>query len=120
MQRELIAKQRGGMWPWLGQRVTAVLLLVTIMVHMILTHLFAIGKLDYGNITARLAHAAVAVNDVVLLAAVLFHALNGVRMVVIDYWFAKVGSRRTLDIALWAIGLGALVYGLWALWPWIG
>ena len=30
MQRELIAKQRGGMWPWLGQRVTAVLVLVTI------------------------------------------------------------------------------------------
>ena len=120
MQRELIAKQRGGMWPWLGQRVTAVLLLVTIMVHMILTHLFAIGKLDYNNVAERLAHVAVAINDVVLLAAVLFHALNGVRMVVIDYWFAKVGSRRTLDIVLWAIGLGALVYGLWALWPWIG
>ena len=120
MQRELIAKQRGGMWPWLGQRITAVLVLVTILVHMILTHILAIGKLNDANVAHRLAHVAVAINDVILLAAVLFHALNGVRMVVIDYWFAKVGARRTLDIVLWAIGLGAFVYGLWALWPWIG
>ncbi|MGO8683925.1 MAG: hypothetical protein ACLQUT_05030 [Thermoleophilia bacterium] len=120
MQRELIAKQRGGMWPWLGQRVTAVLVLVTILVHLVLTHLLAIGQLSYGNIAQRLAHGAVSVNDIILLAAVVFHGLNGFRMVVVDYWFTRGGSRRALDAVLWAVGIGAFVYGLWALWPWIG
>jgi succinate dehydrogenase hydrophobic membrane anchor protein len=119
LQRELIAKQRGGMWPWLGQRVTAVLVLVTIVVHLILTHLFAIGDLSYANIAHRLAHAVVAVNDVILLAAVVFHGLNGFRMVVLDYWFEKGGSRRALDGVLWVVGTGGFAYGLWALWPWI-
>jgi succinate dehydrogenase hydrophobic membrane anchor protein len=119
LQQELIAKQRGGMWPWLGQRVTAVLVLVTIVVHLILTHLFAIGQLNYANIAHRLAHATVAVNDVILLAAVVFHGLNGFRMVVLDYWFEKGGSRRALDAVLWVVGIGGFAYGLWALWPWI-
>ncbi len=34
MRTEVLERNRGGMWPWLGQRVTAVLVLVTIMVHL--------------------------------------------------------------------------------------
>ena len=41
---------RGGMWPWLGQRVTAVLVLVTIAVHLILTHYIAIGELSFADV----------------------------------------------------------------------
>ena len=57
---------RGGMWPWLGQRVTAVLVLVTISVHLVLTHYVAIGQLSFENIGDRLGAGAVLVNDVVL------------------------------------------------------
>ena len=109
MQRELIAKQRGGMWPWLGQRITAVLVLVTILVHMILTHILAIGKLNDANVAHRLAHVAVAINDVILLAAVLFHALNGVRVVLMDlgycihrhkavFWVCMAVAAATLTV----------------------
>ena len=62
MRTEVLDRSRGGMWPWLGQRVTAVLVLVTIMIHLILTHYVAIGHLSYSNIGARLAGGAVVVN----------------------------------------------------------
>ena len=57
--------------------------------------------------------------DVSLLAAAIFHGLNGARMVVLDYWLKTRASRLTLTIALWLFGSAAFVYGLWALWPWI-
>jgi succinate dehydrogenase hydrophobic membrane anchor protein len=118
MRSDVLARDTGGMWPWLGQRVTAVLVIVTIAVHLILTHLFAIGQLSFDNIGERLANTAVLVNDVVLLVAVLFHGLNGVRMVVLDY--AHLGKgRRAFDALLWVIGIAATVYGIWALWVWV-
>jgi len=107
------------MWPWLGQRVTAVVILVTIMVHLVLTHFVAIGQLSYDNIGERLAMTAVLVNDVLLLLAVTFHALNGVRMVVLDYGFKGTGARRGLAVFLWVVGILGVVYGTWALWVWV-
>jgi succinate dehydrogenase hydrophobic membrane anchor protein len=118
MTSAVLARDRGGMWPWLGQRVTAVVVLVTIGVHLILTHLFAIGELSFDDIADRLANVAVLVNDVLLLLAVTFHALNGVRMVVFDYTDLGRG-RRIFDAALWVIGVALSVYGIWALWVWV-
>ncbi len=116
---DVIASSRGGMWPWLGQRVTAVLVIVTILVHIVLTHYVAIGHLSYDNIGARLAHGVVLVNDIVLLLAVVFHGLNGLRMVVLDWGLANRGGRRVFDVALWIVGILAVIYGIWALWVWV-
>jgi succinate dehydrogenase hydrophobic anchor subunit len=118
MHTEVIDTQRGGMWPWLGQRITAVLVIVTIIVHIVLTHYINIGKLSFDNIAARLGNTAVFINDVVLLLAVVFHGLNGFRMVVLDYWLRTAGSRRAFDALLWLVGLALAAYGMWALWIW--
>ena len=119
MRTETLDRSRGGMWPWLGQRVTAVVILVTIMVHLVLTHFVAIGQLSYANIGERLAVTAVLVNDILLLLAVVYHALNGVRMVVLDYGFKGSGARHGLAAFLWIVGVVAVVYGIWALWVWV-
>jgi succinate dehydrogenase cytochrome b556 subunit len=116
---EALEAGRGGMWPWLGQRATAVLVFVTIMVHLVLTHYIAIGELSFDNIGDRLAGGAVLVNDLVLLVAVVFHALNGFRMVVLDWGLGSKGARRVFDLALWLVGIAATVYGIWALWVWV-
>lgn len=110
---------RGGMWPWLGQRVTAVLVLVTIAVHLILTHYIAIGELSFADIGRRLGVTAVLVNDVVLLVAVVYHALNGVRMVVLDYSLSGAAARRVFGAVLWIVGVVTVGYGIWALWVWV-
>ncbi len=119
MRTETLDRSRGGMWPWLGQRVTAVVIIVTIMVHLVLTHFVAIGQLSYDNIGERLASGAVLVNDVLLLVAVVYHALNGVRMVALDWGLSGAGARRGFDLFLWVVGVVAIVYGIWALWVWV-
>jgi succinate dehydrogenase / fumarate reductase cytochrome b subunit len=110
---------RGGMWSWLGQRVTAVLVLVTIAVHLILTHYIAIGELSFADIGRRLGVTAVLLNDIVLLVAVVYHALNGVRMVVLDYGLSGAATRRAFGAALWIVGAVTVGYGVWALWAWV-
>jgi succinate dehydrogenase cytochrome b556 subunit len=119
VRTETLDRSRGGMWPWLGQRVTAVVIIVTIMVHLVLTHYVAIGQLSYANIGARLAMTAVLVNDVLLLVAVVYHALNGVRMVALDWGLSGSGARRGFDAFLWVVGAVAVVVGIWALWVWV-
>ena len=119
MRTEALDAARGGMWPWLGQRVTAVLVIVTILIHLVLTHYVAIGDLSYDNIGERLAAGAVLVNDIVLLRAVVFHGLNGLRMVVLDWGLSGSGGRRAFDVVLWLVGIGAVIFGIWALWVWV-
>jgi succinate dehydrogenase cytochrome b556 subunit len=119
VKADVLDRSRGGMWAWLLQRITAVLLLVGLATHLGATHLFAIGDLSYDNIADRLGSSFFVVVDVVVLAAVVFHALNGFRMVVLDYWFSDKVQRIAFSVILWVIGLTAFVYGIWALWPWI-
>jgi succinate dehydrogenase hydrophobic anchor subunit len=119
MRTEALDAARGGLWPWLGQRVTAVLVIVTILIHLVLTHYVAIGELSYDNIGERLAATAVLVNDIVLLVAVVFHGLNGLRMVVLDWGLSSSGGRRAFDVVLWLVGIGAVIFGIWALWVWV-
>jgi succinate dehydrogenase cytochrome b556 subunit len=120
LKAEAAAAHKGGMWAWLFQRITAVLLIVCLAIHLILTHILNIGELDYENVANRLAHAGVMVVDIVLLAAGIYHALNGLRMVLMDYWFTSRKRTVALNATLWVIGVAFTAYGIWALWPWIG
>jgi succinate dehydrogenase cytochrome b556 subunit len=116
---ERVDRQKGGMWLWLVQRLSAVFLLFGMMVHLIATHIFAIGELSYDNIGDRLQSVFFIVVDILLLGSVLFHGLNGARMVLLDYFFKERAQRSFLDAFLVAFGLAFFVYGVWALWPWI-
>jgi succinate dehydrogenase cytochrome b556 subunit len=119
LRAETVSKHRGGMWAWLFQRITAVLLIVCLAIHLTYTHILNIGKIDSANIATRLAHAGLTVVDIILLAAGIYHALNGLRMVLMDYWFTSRNRAMALTIVLWVVGLAAMGYGTWALWPWI-
>jgi succinate dehydrogenase hydrophobic membrane anchor protein len=114
-----VSAHKGGMLSWLFQRITAVLVIICLAIHLILTHLANIGNLNYDTVGHRLAHGTVTAMDIILLAAALFHALNGLRMVLMDYWFTSRGRALSLTLGLWVVGLAFLVYGIWALWPWI-
>jgi succinate dehydrogenase hydrophobic membrane anchor protein len=115
-----ISAHRGGMWSWLFQRVTAVLLIVCLAIHLILTHIADLGEVNMTTIGARLAHGGLTAVDIILLAAGIFHALNGLRMVLMDYWFSPRSRALALTGGLWVLGLAFFGYGIWALWPWIG
>lgn len=118
MRQGVIEENAGAMWLWLLQRVTAVVLVLGLAVHIVATHVLNLGDLSYDNVAGRLAVPLFVVVDFALLGAGIFHALNGLRMVLLDYGFSG-RSKTMLSLGLLVFGVAAFGYGAWALWPWL-
>ena len=118
MRTEVLTRSKGGMWAWLFQRITAVLLSSPPGAPGA-THFVAIGELSYDNIAERLAAAAVLVIDIVLLVG----RSSSTRSTACAWSCSTTGSASAARAASCrrplGVGVGAFVYGMWALWPWI-
>jgi succinate dehydrogenase / fumarate reductase membrane anchor subunit len=94
-------------WLWLLQRVSAVLLIIVLAVHLWLS--------NFGQASASLR----AILGVTLLGLALFHGLNGVRTVVLDFDVGVQGRKFTTMLLL-LLGVVSLLFGMYGLWPLIG
>ena len=91
-------------WLWLFQRVSAMLLVVILGVHLWLA--------NFGQASSSLR----AVLGVVLLGLALFHGLNGVRTVIFDFNIGAQGRKFTTMLLL-LLGVVSLLFGMYGLWP---
>lgn len=114
-----------GTWPWFFQRLSAVLLIVFLGLHIFVAHFMGAGKevagqtlITFGDVSLRLGQFVYIFLDYGLLALVLFHGLNGARTVLFDFdMFMK--RRKAVDVVVWVVGIGTLVWGIVILWPFI-
>jgi succinate dehydrogenase / fumarate reductase, cytochrome b subunit len=74
------------MWSWVAHRVTGVLLFFFLYVHVLDTALVRVSPEAYNTVIETYKNPIVGVLEVGLVAAVLFHAFNGIRVVLIDFW----------------------------------
>ena len=83
-----MSRYRGGVgqWSWMLHRVTGVGVLIFLCLHILDTALLVLGPEHYNTIIAWYRHPLFRLSEVGLFAAVLFHALNGVRIILIDWW----------------------------------
>ena len=91
-------------WLWLFQRVTAVMLIAVLGIHLWLA--------NFGQATASLR----AMLGVILLGLALFHGLNGLRTVILDFNIGAQGRKFTTMILL-LLGVTSLLFGAYGLWP---
>lgn len=75
-----------GMWTWVLQRVTGVAVFFFLFVHVLDTALVRVSPEAYDLIIATYKTPIVALLEVGLVGAVLYHALNGLRVVAVDFW----------------------------------
>ena len=74
------------MWSWLLHRVTGVGVLIFLLIHILDTAFLMLGPELYNRVMALYRHPLFLVGEVVLVAMVLYHALNGVRIIIVDFW----------------------------------
>ncbi len=117
--RKIATSKVAGTWAWFFQRLSAVLLIVLLGVHIYVDHFWHVGEeLTVSNINERLKEALYIAIDYSLLGVVLFHGLNGARTILFDFdMFAR--RQRMVDWALWILGIATLIWGIVILWPFI-
>lgn len=104
-----------GVWAWILQRITAVLLFVFLGTHLFVLHYVPENlSINFLGVAARFKSVLYVIVDSGLLAVALYHALNGIRNVLFDF-IADEGKRRALNIVLIVIGIVYLIWGAYAL-----
>ena len=112
-----------GFWLWYLQRFSGLLLVFLVLLHGWFTHLAPIGDVREGVhaevvlfdiVKQRLAQGAFIFLDFSLLAAVLYHGLNGIRNILLE-WKPAAKRQFAVNVALWTLGVAAFVVGARAL-----
>ena len=95
------------MWSWVAHRITGVLTFFFLFAHVLDTALVRVSPEAYNTIIETYKNPLVNLMEVGLVGAVLYHALNGIRIMLVDFWAKGARYQRQM---LW-IMLGDLVRG---------
>lgn len=111
-------------WPWIIQRITGVVLVVLLTIHIVINHFGNISKVGksvngvnhadlivFSDVAYRLTMAFWWVIDIALLAFVLFHGFNGIRNIAIDMGLTA-RAERAVTAVLTLVGLVGLGFGI--------
>jgi succinate dehydrogenase / fumarate reductase cytochrome b subunit len=93
---------REGMWSWVAHRVTGVLIFFFLFAHVLDTALVRVSPEAYNSVIATYKNPIVGLMEAGLVAAILFHAFNGVRIMLVDFWEQGPRYHRQL---LWGVGV---------------
>ena len=100
MSRRTLYRGDPGMWSWVLHRITGAAIFFFLLVHVLDTALVRVSPQAYNEVVGTYKTPIVGLMEMGLVAAVLFHALNGVRIILIDFW--RQGPRYQRQM-LWAV-----------------
>ncbi len=87
---------REGMWTWLAHRVTGFAIFFFLLVHVLDTSLVRISPEAYNAVIGTYKNPVMGFGEIGLVAAIVYHALNGVRIMLIDFWSKGVKQQKTM------------------------
>jgi succinate dehydrogenase / fumarate reductase, cytochrome b subunit len=96
----MIYKGTEGMWAWVAHRIAGVAVLLFLFTHIADTALIGWGPKYYNMFVKLYSGHAFRFGEILLGAALLFHALNGVRIMLIDFWEGGTNIQRPLFYAV--------------------
>jgi succinate dehydrogenase / fumarate reductase cytochrome b subunit len=102
---------REGMWSWVAHRVTGVLVFFFLLVHVLDTALVRVSPEAYNQVIDTYKNPVMNVMEVGLVGAVLYHALNGLRIIAIDFWSRGPRLQRQMFWIVAAVWLVVMVPG---------
>ncbi|WP_415752472.1 succinate dehydrogenase, cytochrome b556 subunit, partial [Mycobacterium tuberculosis] len=90
-----------GMWSWVCHRISGATIFFFLFVHVLDAAMLRVSPQTYNAVLATYKTPIVGLMEYGLVAAVLFHALNGIRVILIDFWSEGPRYQRLM---LWIIG----------------
>jgi succinate dehydrogenase / fumarate reductase, cytochrome b subunit len=95
-----------GMWSWVLHRITGVAIYFFLLVHVLDTALVRLSPEAYDAVIATYKTPIIGLAELGLVAAILYHAFNGVRIILIDFW--SKGSKYQ-NLMFWIVVVIAFV-----------
>jgi succinate dehydrogenase / fumarate reductase, cytochrome b subunit len=93
---------REGYWAWLLHRVSGVAVILFLFLHVLDTSLIGFGPHAYETFVALYRLPLFRVLEVALAGAVLYHGINGIRIILIDFVDRATRIQRQLWYGVWA------------------
>ncbi|HWH98165.1 MAG TPA: succinate dehydrogenase, cytochrome b556 subunit [Pseudolysinimonas sp.] len=103
---------REGMWSWVLHRITGVAIFFFLLVHILDTALIRVSPEGYNAVIGAYKTPIMGLGEIGLVAAIGLHALNGLRIIAID--FLRIGPRIQrvmfwVVVALWLLLLAGFI-----------
>jgi succinate dehydrogenase hydrophobic membrane anchor protein len=105
------------MYSWLLQRISAILLLVFVFVHVFVAH-YPVRDINFNDVLTRLNYPGWKIFYILFLATVLYHALNGVWGVISDFQWLRPVQKPLLGLIV-LVGLVFLYLGAEVIWVFV-
>lgn len=103
---------REGMWSWVLHRITGVAIFFFLLVHVLDTALVRVSPEAYNAVIGTYQTPIMGIGEVGLVAAIVFHAFNGLRIILVDFWSKGPRYQRVMFwvvMGLWVVTLLAFV-----------
>lgn len=110
--RGTLYRGREGMWSWVFHRITGVAIFFFLLVHILDTSLVRLSPEAYNAVINEYKTPIMGLGETALVAAIGFHALNGLRIILIDFWSVGTKHQRLMFwiiIVLWIVLLAGFV-----------
>jgi len=101
----MLLRYRGGegMLAWAFHRISGIAIWAFILLHIVDIWLVGANPTLYEDLLAIYASPIGRVLETLLGAALLYHALNGLRIIIMDFWPAMTRYHRQLWYASWVL-----------------
>lgn len=103
---------REGMWSWVLHRITGVAIFFFLLVHVLDTALIRVSPEAYDAVIGTYKHPIMGLGEIALVGAIAFHAFNGLRIILVDFWSKGTMYQRQLFwgvIAVWVVVMAGFV-----------
>lgn len=91
-----VYKGRWGQWAFVGHRVSGFLVFMFLLLHIVDVSLINIRAALYNEVHELYGNVMLRLFEIGLLAALLFHAFNGLRIVMIDFFPGAIRNERAM------------------------
>jgi succinate dehydrogenase / fumarate reductase cytochrome b subunit len=98
-----------GQWSWIAHRITGVAVILFLFAHVIDTAVVGWGPTAYNRVVSVYENWVVRLLELGLVAAVLYHAINGMKIIVIDFWPSTTRYYKTMSLVSTGIFVLAMI-----------
>ncbi|MDQ1123019.1 succinate dehydrogenase, cytochrome b556 subunit [Microbacterium trichothecenolyticum] len=104
--RGTLYRGREGMWSWVLHRITGVAIFFFLLVHVLDTALIRVSPEAYDAVIGTYKNPVMGLGEVALVGAIAYHAFNGLRIILVDFWPWATRHQRQLwwgVLGLWVV-----------------